>query len=242
VDLSFLLFYKFIDYYTFIVPAANRLVQLSVSFRQKSKLVSVSLVICLVVIELMLLLNATTIQRVGAVEATGGIGVYWDSNCTKAVLSIDWETLKPESVKNVSVYIRNEANETVALSMKTENWDPSSAYTYLTLSWNYMGQPIGIGKVTKITLTLFISKQVSGITNFRFDIIIEAQTYVIKTIPGDADGDGYVYIKDLAILGKAWRTKIGDPNYDARADFNGDGVINLLDLAILGKNWRKRSP
>jgi len=223
------------------VPTANRLTRLSVSFRQKSKLVSVSLVICLVAIELILLLNATTIQRVGAVEAIG-VGVYWDSNCTNPVSSIDWGTLTPGSAENVMVYVRNEGNGTVALSMKTENWDPSSAYTYLTLSWNYMGQPIGIGEVTKVTLTLSISKQVSGITNFRFDIIIEAQTSVIKTIPGDANGDNFVNIYDLAILGKSWRKRRGDSGYDERADFDGDGYVYIEDLAILGRNWQKHSP
>jgi PKD repeat protein len=86
----------------------------------------------------------------------------------------------PGSVENVIVYIKNEGNGTAALSMKTVNWIPSSAYTYLNLSWDYTGQPIGIGEVTKATLALSISNQVNGITNFSFAIIIEAQTYVAK--------------------------------------------------------------
>jgi len=223
------------------VPSANPLAKVRLGF-QKSKLLSVSLVICLLIIELMLLLNATTIQRVGAVEAVGEIGVYWDSKCTNAVLSIDWGTLKPGAVKNVSVYIRNEGNETVSLSIKTENWDPSSAYTYMILSWNYMGQSISVSKVAQVTLTLSISTKISGITNFRFDIIIEAQTSVIKTIPGDANGDNFVNIYDLAILGKAWRSRVGELRYNPNADFDGDGYVYTKDLAILGKNWQKRSP
>jgi len=186
----------------------------------------------------MFLLNATTIQRVGAVETVGEIGVYWDSKCTNLVSSIDWGTLTPGSAKNVSVYMRNEGNETVSLSMKTENWDPSSAYTHMILSWNYMGQSTGIGEVIKVTLTLSISTKISGITNFRFDIILEAQTYVAK-IPGDANGDRRVDGADLVLLGKSWYKRVGEAGYDARADFNGDGIVDGADLAILGKNWYK---
>jgi hypothetical protein len=216
------------------MPAANRLTQLGVSFRQKSKLVSVSLVICLFAIELMLLLNATTIRRVGAVEAIG-VGVYWDSKCTNPVSSINWGTLTPGSAKDVIVYIRNEGNGTIALSMKTKNWDPSSAYTYLNLGWNYMGQPIGIGEVAKITLALSVSEQVSGITSFCFDIIIEAQTYV--KIPCDINGDGKVDALDLDTLAKAWGEGITKPFVTSQADFNGDEKVSALDLDIFNKYW-----
>jgi hypothetical protein len=116
---------------------------------------------------------------VGAVEAIG-VGVYWDSNCTNPVSSIDWGTLTPGSLKNVIVYVKNEGNGTAALYMKTVNWNPSSAYTYLNLSWDYKGQPIGIGEVAKVTLALFISNQVNEITSFSFGIIIEGQIYVAK--------------------------------------------------------------
>jgi len=62
----------------------------------------------------------------------------------------------------------------------------------------------------------------------------------IVTIPGDIDGDGYVYTKDLGMLGKAWRTRRGDPRYNPNADIDCDGTIYVKDLAWIGKNWRKR--
>lgn len=67
---------------------------------------------------------------------------------------------------------------------------------------------------------------------------VTATTATTPSIPctrqyGDANGDGIVDYKDLAILSAAYGTKIGDVLYDARADFNNDGVIDFKDNAIL---------
>jgi len=62
----------------------------------------------------------------------------------------------------------------------------------------------------------------------------------IVTIPGDIDGDGYVYTKDLGMLAKAWRARRGDPRYNPNADIDCDNYIYTKDLAWIGKNWRKR--
>ena len=58
-------------------------------------------------------------------------------------------------------------------------------------------------------------------------------------IGGDANFDCIVNSQDLALVGKAWNSSIGTPNYDIRADLNGDGRVDLVDLAILGKNHGK---
>jgi len=56
-------------------------------------------------------------------------------------------------------------------------------------------------------------------------------------IQGDANCDCIVNGQDLAILGQAWKSSIGDPNYDITVDFNGDGTVDLVDLSILGRNY-----
>jgi len=58
-----------------------------------------------------------------------------------------------------------------------------------------------------------------------------------KPLRGDVNDDGTVNAIDLAILGKSWFKRVGDPRYDFRCDFNDDGVINAADLAVLGANW-----
>ncbi len=59
------------------------------------------------------------------------------------------------------------------------------------------------------------------------------------TIPGDADGDWFVGIKDLTILAKAWYATVGKPNYNPQADFDLNGRIDIHDLALLAKHWYK---
>lgn len=115
--------------------------------------------------------KSRTISNMGSVKAIG-VGVYWDQNCTNAVSAIDWGILEPGSTKNVTVYIRNEGNSIVSLNMTTSNWNPSNATEYITLNWDYNGQQLNPESVAKVTLILTVSANVTGITNFSFDIII----------------------------------------------------------------------
>ncbi len=114
-----------------------------------------------------------TISNVGSVKAVG-VGVYWDSACSNAVSSINWGMLNPGSSKNETIFIRNEGNTTVTLTMTTSNWNPSNASDYLTLNWNYNGQALEVGEVIQVTLTLSVSSSIDGITSFSFDITLTA--------------------------------------------------------------------
>lgn len=112
-----------------------------------------------------------TISNVGSVKAVG-VGVYWDQNCTNVVSAIDWGMLEPGSSKNVTVYIRNEGNSVVSLSMATSNWNPSNASDYITLGWDYTGQIVDPESVIEVTLILAVSSSITGVTSFSFDIVI----------------------------------------------------------------------
>ena len=50
-------------------------------------------------------INPATIGNVGSIKAIN-IEVYWDSNCTDEVSTIEWGTLEPGSSRNVTVYVR----------------------------------------------------------------------------------------------------------------------------------------
>lgn len=112
-----------------------------------------------------------TVSNTGAVKAIG-VGVYWNNECTNPLSFIDWGVLEPGSIKNVTCYIRNEGNSVSTLSMQTSNWSPSNASDYMTLSWDYGGQPINPDDVVQVTFTLSVSASIGGITSFSFDIII----------------------------------------------------------------------
>jgi len=115
----------------------------------------------------------TKISNQGALKAVG-VGVYWDSDLTNKVSSIDWGILEPGSNVNKTVYIRNEGNAAATLSMTTSNWNPSNASNYITLTWNYGGQTLNVNESVQVKLTLSASSSVTGITNFSFDITITA--------------------------------------------------------------------
>ena len=118
-------------------------------------------------------LRNQTISNVGSVQ-TIGVGVYSDPACANPVTSINWGTLEPGTNVNKTVYIRNEGNTAATLSMTTSNWNPSSASSYMTLSWNYGGQTLAVNEVKQVKFTLAVSSSITGITSFSFDITIAA--------------------------------------------------------------------
>jgi hypothetical protein len=111
------------------------------------------------------------LSSVGTVKALG-VGIYWDSTCSQTVSSIDWGSAEPGAVKNLTVYIRNEGNSPITLSLQTANWNPPNATDYISLSWNYSSQTIGADQVLAVTLSLSISSNIQGITTFSSDIVI----------------------------------------------------------------------
>jgi hypothetical protein len=128
-------------------------------------------VLGMVVTALGALVATRTISNTGSLKAIG-VGVYWDSSCTSAVSSIDWGALEPGVTKNFTIYVRNEGNVQVKLSMTTSNWNPASASSYITLTWNRDNYVLTAGSVVSAVLTLSVSSSISGITSFNFDIII----------------------------------------------------------------------
>ena len=122
------------------------------------------------------LVATRTISNVGSVKAMG-VGVYWDSSCTNPVSSINWGELQPGIVKNVTIYVKNEGNVKMKLSMTASNWSPAQASSYITLSWNRENYVLNPGSAISAVLTLSVSPSISGITNFSFDVIISGTEY-----------------------------------------------------------------
>jgi hypothetical protein len=112
---------------------------------------------------------SSTISSVGTFKAIG-IGVYWDDDLTRSVSTLDWGFLTPGTQKTFTVYICNEGNLPLTLSISTSNWNPSDASNFMTLTWSYTGQTITAGITLPVTLTLTVSGSITGISNFNFDI------------------------------------------------------------------------
>jgi hypothetical protein len=111
------------------------------------------------------------VPNTGKVKAIG-VGIYWDSACSQEVSLIPWGSLNPGETKNTNVYVRNEGNVPVVLSMTTDSWNPVSASGYITLSWNRGGYVLNSTASVQAVLTLSVSSSISGVENFSFDIVI----------------------------------------------------------------------
>ena len=102
------------------------------------------------------------------------LGVYSDSGCTTALSSVSWGTLDPCTTATVTIYLKNEGNVPVTLSISASNWAPSSASSYFTLTWNRDSYVLAVGASVQAVLSLTVSSSISGITSFSFDITITA--------------------------------------------------------------------
>jgi len=111
-----------------------------------------------------------TISNVGTLKLSVDIGVYWDASFTNRTTAINWGTLDPGTTKSFSIYIRNEGNSALTLSMSTSNWSPSTASNYITLNWNYNGQTVNPNGYVGVTFTLTVSNSIAGVSSFSFDI------------------------------------------------------------------------
>ena len=118
-----------------------------------------------------ILFGSKTINNEGNVYSIG-VGVYWEDTCTNEVSTINWGYIEPGSSQNVTIYIRNEGNIPMTLNMTTYNWNPSSASTNITLSWNSEGSQVNADSIIESVLTLSVSSSISEIDSFSFDITI----------------------------------------------------------------------
>lgn len=108
------------------------------------------------------------------IQASPGIGIYLNSQATAPLTSLNWGTLEPGQNQNITMYVKNEGNTPITLTLQISNWNPTSAQNYLTVTWTYNGQTINQDQTRQITLTLEVDPNTTGITNFSFEITILA--------------------------------------------------------------------
>jgi hypothetical protein len=116
--------------------------------------------------------NGRKFSSNGAIKEVTGIEIYWDSKGTKRVTSIEWGTLEPGTEKTVTMFIRNQEKNQIILNYYTSHWVPSEITDYLTLKWDYNGQPIEFREMVQIIFTLIVSENAESNGAFDFDITI----------------------------------------------------------------------
>lgn len=173
------------------------------------------------------------VANVSAVEASGSVGVYLDASCSRRAYSIDWGVLSPGETKNVVVYVRNEGNQTVFLSVTASNFAPAEASNCLSFAWSCEGHKIKVNRAVQVTPSLFVSPSTTGISAFSFDLTFEGRTY----IAGDLNGDGVVNMYDALLFSLAYKSTPRDKWWNPDADLNEDGTVDIYDALVFGARW-----
>lgn len=88
------------------------------------------------------------------------------------VSSVDWGTLNPGDVATQIVRFRRTGNVDVTLSITVQNWIPSNAPNYFTVSWNYTNQPVSTSWLP-VEFTLTVASNTT-LPSFNFDIYVVA--------------------------------------------------------------------
>lgn len=119
------------------------------------------------------------------------VGVYWDSDCTEEVTSIDWGVLTPGSSKEANIFVRNEeVIPSCVLLIQAEDWDPPEVAEFITLSWNSDVEVIDLNKTARVTLILRVESVATSL-GFNFNIIISGVVAEIS-LP-NPKGDDVLY-------------------------------------------------
>ena len=150
--------------------------------RTKKATLGTALAMAIMMIAIMSMSTLGALVATQSVSNTGTItiapsvqlGVYSDSGCTVALSSVSWGTLDPGATMTSTIYLKNQGNVAVTLSMTVDSWTPSSASSYLTLAWNRDGYALAAGASVQAVLSLTVSSSISGITSFSFNISFAA--------------------------------------------------------------------
>jgi hypothetical protein len=110
-------------------------------------------------------------SNTGAIT-TVNVGVFSDIGCTQPLSTLNWGTVSAGSVATETIYVENTGNAAVTLNMTVTGWNPASAASYMSLTWNQEATRLLAGANVTTILTLTVSSSVSGITNFSFNVTI----------------------------------------------------------------------
>jgi hypothetical protein len=175
------------------------------------------------------------VSNVSAMNVAQNLGVYWDMNCTQSAFSIDWGVLSPGELRTVVVYVKNEGNESIVLSLTPQDWIPGNASRYLSFTWDSEDKMLEVGQVARVAQTLAVDRLIIGISSFSFNILVEARAYFL----GDMNRDGAVNYRDFTLLAIAWGSSPTDLNWFQHADLNKDNSVDALDYFLFNNDYGK---
>ena len=134
-------------------------------------------VACLVGAVLGSALTFAVLQRSYSIPTNGmvigvNVGVFADASATQNATAISWGSMYPGESVNRTVFVKNTGNAPITLSMNTINWAPSGVNGSIAVAWNREGASLNAGQLVAATLTLSVSPNISGVTDFGVAIIV----------------------------------------------------------------------
>ncbi len=148
----------------------------------KLKTINYGTAIVIVLIVIAIALTYTTyaalsttqnLSATGAVNVSANLGVFSDNNCQNTLSTIDWGNITPGANITRTVYIKNTGTGvSLALSMTTSSWNPTTANGPISISWNRDTTRLIPGQSIAANLTLSASPSIVDITNFSVQITI----------------------------------------------------------------------
>lgn len=136
------------------------------------KLLFGGILVATVIITVLVVTFTLRIPSTGKIKAIG-LAVYKDAGATEPLTAIDWGVLGPGDSAVASCFIKSLSNMNVNVTMRTENWNPTAAAQYISITWDYPAdRALAPGELIKVTFTLKVSSAITGITNFASDLVL----------------------------------------------------------------------
>jgi hypothetical protein len=118
-----------------------------------------------------------TLHLVG-VEAYGG-----DINSTSGDIIIDLGEIQVGTPRNVSFLLRSLSNMQTTLVLSVNNWQPQGLEPFMSISWNYTGDPISSNEEIPVRIDIDTEASIefadylitNNVESFGFSLTIQAQ-------------------------------------------------------------------
>jgi hypothetical protein len=139
------------------------------------------MIIILASVSILTAYSATTTSKSvpsnGKITTTTGLGIYKDSKCTQTLSAIDWGNITAGNTATYTIYVKNTGTTKQNLTIATNNWTPTAAAQYLSITWNRNNTTLTSNQVVSASLNLTVSADIdSSITTFSNNIIITGTT------------------------------------------------------------------